>query len=1094
MKRLALIAIVFLLAFSHAAAAQPPEPYTDPCDQLPLRDWPNSRGVEVQNGACVLHKASLGAAASLQDFILRFKISLQPNARLEFRYGTSMNDEYQFTITPAEAVLMNYIRFGNASSTVRDKLLAKAPLQIGPGQWVQVEFGMLAHRQWLTVDGKTVIDRKTSRFRGVAITGTGGVFLDDIQLVQSDLSVSGEQLPTYPAGLSQTWIAFLNHQYELALVHPDGSGMQVLASPLAESFPVLSSFSPDGKTLLINRGDGEQTLLSFYSMETLQPTGSEIRLPRSPQYDWMPDAQHLIVLRENHPNDVILEKINIQSGQTVGTYAVPSVIDEQPVQVRTVADLDCSPAAEFVSLEVYANLSGEDVHRAILFNLNSKETHFLPGAEKGVWSPDGRALFSRAGGLIDPQTLAFSELPGEMVKRITSYQDFPWSPNGQFIQTGTENAGNEAYAVYILDLETREVITLPLIGFGSFAPDSLHFVFSDSGRLIVRSLFDDTAELQIAAGVGPTWQPAPGMYPAEPIYPSQPTAASAELIPPVLETPQATRTTAAPPGSEAQDPVPSTDEQRGEPAPKPSRPAWPVVLLLLGLAGLAAAGSIAFLRYFRRCPACGKRNPGVDLYCMFCGALLAPPARTSTALVLLSVLSVSAMLGAAGITGLLIQPGIERPAPAQSTAGPQADQPAEPPSLFTKNTAPSSSTYPCGTLNLSRSDLLEVLKESEAREISITQVIAQAFKITPDADPTAAARQAETLMAQYAEAMQNMCTISFVSISPDRQYILASGQNYAENTGQGFWTALYDRKTYQLVWIQPIEIQPPSSGGMEWSPTGDAFAVSDSHFKEEDLIAVYETASGALISQIPASTRKGARCSLKGPEGSPFRWLNDGKHLVRKIDNAVQVLDAATGEAFSETAFDDSAMGSPYSRDDMRCFYRFAWAPDGTRFATVGASLEENDHPSYNGLKLWDAASGKLIAENPSGWANTGQISFSPAGDVLIANGRSLSLVDAQTGQVLQQINGCPVCSAPTDFLWSADGQQILIREDLTLGLYDRSSQSWKTAVLSSYAGRAYAWLDGGRHVLMAGDGYPRVVDVLTGQLSSLQEYFQSAR
>jgi hypothetical protein len=94
---------------------------------------------------------------------------------------------------------------------------------------------MQAKRQWLVIDGKTVIDRETARFHGVGITGTNGVYLDDIQLVQNDLSVNGQPLPGLPADIAQTWIAYLNNQTDLAIIHPDGSGMKVLASPLADS-------------------------------------------------------------------------------------------------------------------------------------------------------------------------------------------------------------------------------------------------------------------------------------------------------------------------------------------------------------------------------------------------------------------------------------------------------------------------------------------------------------------------------------------------------------------------------------------------------------------------------------------------------------------------------------------------------------------------------------------------------------------------------------------------------------------------------------------------------------------------------------------
>lgn len=1089
MKRLAILFLLFILVFPIPAKAQSPEPYIDPCDQLPLRDWPKSRDVLVQNGVCVLQKASLGTDDSLKDFILRFKMLLEPNGQLGFGYSTGMNDTYSFTITPTEAKLMNYIRFGNASSTVLDNQLAKATLEITAGNWVEVEIGMQAHRQWLVVDGKTVIDRKTARFSVSGFGGTG-VYLDDIQLIRSDLSINGEQLPGYPPGLGKTWIAFLNDHLELALVHPDGTGLQILAVPLVESYPVWASFSPDGKMLLVNRGDGEQTLLTFYSMEAFQFVGSEIRLPSAPLYDWTPDGQHLVVLRDQRSGNVTLEKINIQTGQVAAAYTLPAIVDEQAVQIRSVSGLDCSPAAEIVTLEVAANLSGQDVRKAILFDLSSQQAHFLPGAQPAFWSPGGSALFSRAGGLIDLQSLAFIELSGEMVKRITNYENFIWSPNGQFVYSGKENAGNEEYAVYILDLDRQKVITLPLIGFGSFAPDNRHFVFGDSGRVIIRSLFED-AELQVAEGSNPIWQPAPGMYPAEPVYPAQPTATAPNLESPGQETPFA-ESTVAPPSAGAQEVAPPED---GSPAQAASRPSWPFALFALSLVGLALTGGFAYLRYFRSCPSCRKRNRGTDPFCMYCGSRLTPPARLGTVLVVLAMLAGSGCLVIGGATGLLMRPKQNPVVSIGATVVPDAVQPEELRSTPTENKPRAAAGYPCGKLDLARVDLLELIRESELSEAAIAQFFTQAGKITPAGNQTAEAVQAETLMTQYGDLVKSACPILFLSISPDRQYILVSGNNFTDGSGNGYWAALYDRKTYRLIWAQPVKITPSQFVEMVWSPAGDSFAVSSNDLGDEGGIAIYATGSGSLISRTPASTREGAYCLPMEMDKNQFRWLPDGKRLVRKIANAVQVLDAATGEVISEIAFDDSLMGSPHAPpDDNRCFFVFTWSSDGSRLATLGASLAVSDHPAYNRLKIWDAASGKLLAENKQGIRYPSRISFSPDGTKLLLTGYSPMIVEAKTGQILQQLTACPVCSSPGDILWTADSRQVLLREDNNFGLYDLSLQSWQTLSLPDYRGNARAWLDDRGHVLMIGSGAPTVVSILSGEEISLLEYFKSSQ
>ncbi len=1089
-KYLVVITLIFLLAIPLPVSAQTAEPYTDPCDQLPLRDWPDSRNIQVQNGVCALQNGGLGPKNPLNDFIVRFKVSMDAKASLVFSYGTSMNDLYEFTITPIEASLVNYIRFGNASSTVKDKVLAKAPLQIGSGQWVQMEFGMQAKRQWLVINGKTVIDRETDRFHGVGITGSNGVYLDDIQLVQDDLSVTGQPLPGFPADLAQTWIAYMNSQYELALIHPDGSGMKVLASPLSDNLPPQALFSPDGKTLLIDREDVDKSLLSFYSTETLQFIGTEISFPRAPIIDWMPDSQHIIVLRDDHAPSLIFEKINIQTGQVIATFPIPARIDEQSIDIRSVITLDCSPTAESIAVAVYADAAGENVKRAILFNLASREAHFLPGSEVSLWSPDGDMLLSTAGGLIDPQSLIFTELPADLVKRITNYRNYAWSPNRQFIHIGTENAGNGQYAVYLADLETQKVITLPLIGFGSFAPDSLHFVFSDQGRLIIRSLFDET-ELQIAEGSVPIWQPAPGMFPVESIQPAQSTAtAVANYVPPIYETPQKASATA----SSLTETVQERSPLDGELADTPARPIWAVALLLISLLGLVAAGVFAYLRYIRRCPSCKRSNPGSDPFCMYCGSRLTPPARIGSVLMILAMLAGSGCLGAGGIAGLLIRPKQKTTIAVMSTGSPELSRQNPPQTKPTESHSASSPGFPCGTLDLAKSDLLTVLQMSGSTQTDLSQIFGQ-FGKTPAADKTAEVIQAATQIAQYEELIKNTCTVSFLSISPDGQSVLVSGSHIAIEAGQIFWAALYNRHTYQPIWVQPTEIETPPFDEFVWSPTGDRYAVSGKNVSDEEAITVYETSTGLPISKIPASTRKGAYCLPMSTDKGQFRWLSDGKRLIRKIDNAVQVLDVTTGNVLNEISFDDSAMGSPHAPpDDNRCFFVMAWAADGSRFATLGASIEVSDHPSFNGLKVWDAESSKLVAEKRPGVRYPSSISFSPDGKKILVTGSSPIMIDAQTGQTIQELKACPACSGPSSILWTPDSQQLLIYEDNTLALFDLATQSWKTMALSAYRGAPQEWLDDQGCILLTGNGLPTVANILSGEEFSLLEYFNSSQ
>ncbi len=1014
------------------------------------------------------------------------------NGRLEFRYGTSMNDEYQFTITPTEAKLLNYIRFGNASSSEHETKLAQASLQIVTNEWFEIEFGMQGHLQWLSINGEVKIHRETARFYGVDIKGAGEIYLDDIQLIQNNLSANGEILASYPEGLTQTWIAYLDTNNELAIVHPDGTDVHVVTAPSTENFSILSSFSPNGKMLLVSKSNGEQTLLSFFSMEELQFVGSEILLPRWPLYDWMPDGEHVIVLRDTFLKSVSLEKVNIHSGQVVATYILPQIVDEQTFEIESVNSLDCSSNGSIIILELRGNLDGNTINRSLLFNLTTQQANYLPGAFRSLWSPDGTLIFSTAGGLIDPQSFVFTELPDKMVKRISNYQGFAWSPNGQFIHVGTENSGNEAYAVYILDLESKDVINLHQNSFGTFAPDSLHFVFGDSGRVIVRSLFDNS-ELQIAQGTKPIWQPAPDYFSIDTILQGQPTNSNQNQLLPTIETTHADSTTGNDEKDDQHEIVPSDNGLSGIPPKKNHRPTWPTFFGILSLIGLAVTVSYFYLNFFRRCPSCQKTNRGSDLFCMYCGNPLKPFARPIKTRIVIAMLIFSGSLTVAVIAVLVNQP-------AQNIL--MADDLPYKPSLenlgtetiktITENARPSSKFF-CGKQDLSNSTLPEILQEIETNQAEMSEYIAQAYNRTPEANTTREASLQETQSAELNELSKKMCFIASLSISPDQRYILVSGSYYMDGTGLGFWSSLYDRTNYNPIWVKPIEINSRPSSEIEWNSSGDAFAVIYNSGNNEGKAIIFETSSGNQISEFAASTRRETYCSPLNLEGNQYHWTLDGNHLVKKITNAVQVLNVSTGAVEKEIAFDDDVMGSQhFPPEDRRCFFRLAWDANGNRLATLDASGKTDDNPTYNGLKIWNSQSGNLLLENRSSWINSHDLSFSPDGKFLLVFGFTTSLIDTSNGQVVNQLSTCPVCNYPDQIIWSKSGEKILILEGKNIGMYDFVSENWKMISFSEYSGQIHAWLEESGDILMCGTFKPVALNILTGKETPLLEYFKS--
>ncbi len=57
MKRHTIVLLIAILIISYPVSAQSPEPYIESCNDLPLRDWPESHNLQLQNGSCVLQNA-----------------------------------------------------------------------------------------------------------------------------------------------------------------------------------------------------------------------------------------------------------------------------------------------------------------------------------------------------------------------------------------------------------------------------------------------------------------------------------------------------------------------------------------------------------------------------------------------------------------------------------------------------------------------------------------------------------------------------------------------------------------------------------------------------------------------------------------------------------------------------------------------------------------------------------------------------------------------------------------------------------------------------------------------------------------------------
>lgn len=217
-------------------------------------------------------------------------------------------------------------------------------------------------------------------------------------------------------------------------------------------------------------------------------------------------------------------------------------------------------------------------------------------------------------------------------------------------------------------------------------------------------------------------------------------------------------------------------------------------------------------------------------------------------------------------------------------------------------------------------------------------------------------------------------------------------------------------------------------------------------------------------------------------------WSPDGTQIAtvnQSTPAMFQVWNVATGQQVSTYSG---------SFSDACCL---AWSPDGKRILSGGVSYAGGDP---NKLRIWDAASGALIAEfvsdSTTEFSALKAAAWSPDGAriaVLILTGaipsasnpnpsaqETLQILDAATGQALQT----DLLSQTTQFedqvfavlAWSPDSKEVAVAgHDKTVHIWDITSgkqllvyRGHKNAVL------ALAWSPTGRAIASA-DGEPEV-------------------